>query len=68
MGYRSAKLLKHNLTVLSAWIFALLFFFPIFWMVLTSFKTELQAISVPPLFIFEPTLENFTLVQERGNN
>jgi sorbitol/mannitol transport system permease protein len=67
MGYRSAKLLKHNLTVLSAWIFALLFFFPIFWMVLTSFKTELQAISVPPLFIFEPTLENFTLVQERSD-
>jgi sorbitol/mannitol transport system permease protein len=67
MGYRSAKLLKHNLTVLFAWIFALLFFFPIFWMVLTSFKTELQAISVPPLFIFEPTLENFTLVQERSD-
>jgi len=67
MGYRSAKLIKHNLTVLSAWIFALLFFFPIFWMVLTSFKTELQAISVPPLFIFEPTLENFTLVQERSD-
>ena len=44
---------------------ACLFFFPIFWLFLTSFKTELQAIAVPPLLIFEPTLENFTLIQER---
>ena len=40
-------------------------FFPIFWMVLTSFKTELQAIAVPPLLFFEPTLENFSLIEER---
>lgn len=51
--------------VAGAWIMALLFFFPILWMVLTSFKTELQAIAVPPLLVFEPTLENFTLIQER---
>ena len=44
---------------------ACLFFFPIFWLFLTSFKTELQAIAVPPLLFFEPTLENFTLIQER---
>lgn len=40
-------------------------FFPIFWMVLTSFKTELQAIAVPPKWVFKPTLENFFLIQER---
>ncbi len=43
------------------------FSFQFFGWFLTSFKTELQAISVPPLFIFEPTLENFTLVQERSD-
>jgi sorbitol/mannitol transport system permease protein len=57
--------LKDRLAVVAAWIVAILFFFPIFWMVLTSFKTELQAIAVPPLLFFEPTLENFTLIQER---
>lgn len=57
--------LKDRLAVVTAWIVAILFFFPIFWMVLTSFKTELQAIAVPPLLIFEPTLENFALIQER---
>lgn len=67
IGYKKLKLIKHNLAVISSWIVALIFFFPIFWMVLTSFKTELQAISVPPLFFFEPTLENFEIVQERSD-
>lgn len=55
----------NRLYVISAWIIAAIFFFPIFWMVLTSFKTELQAIAVPPLLIFEPTFENYALVEER---
>ncbi|WP_439155532.1 carbohydrate ABC transporter permease [Yoonia sp.] len=57
--------LKDRIAVVAAWIVACLFFFPIFWMVLTSFKTELQAIAVPPKLFFEPTLENFTLIQDR---
>jgi sorbitol/mannitol transport system permease protein len=52
---------------LGAWAITLLLFFPLGWLVLTSFKTELQAISVPPLVIFPPTLENFTEVQERSD-
>ena len=51
--------------VAGAWAVAILMFFPIFWLFLTSFKTELQAIAVPPLLFFEPTLDNFTLIQER---
>ena len=51
----------------AAWAVALLLFFPLGWMVLTSFKTELQAISVPPLLFFTPTLENFSIVQERSD-
>ena len=57
--------LKHHLAALSSWGVAVLFFFPIFWMVLTSFKTELQAIAIPPLVMFEPTFENYTLIEER---
>jgi sorbitol/mannitol transport system permease protein len=51
----------------AAWGVALLLFFPLAWLALTAFKTELQAISVPPLFVFPPTLENFTEVQERSD-
>jgi sorbitol/mannitol transport system permease protein len=50
-----------------AWFFTLLLFFPLGWLILTAFKTELQAISVPPLFVFPPTMENFTEVQERSD-
>jgi sorbitol/mannitol transport system permease protein len=55
------------LRAVGAWIVTLLLFFPLGWLVLTSFKTELQAIHVPPLFIFEPTLDNFTEVQRRSD-
>src|SRR6218665_902 len=50
-----------------AWAAALLLFFPLGWLLLTAFKTELQAISVAPLLWFTPTLENFHEVQERSD-
>jgi sorbitol/mannitol transport system permease protein len=50
-----------------AWLVTLLLFFPLGWLVLTSFKTELQAIEVPPLFLFPPTLENFVEVESRSD-
>ncbi len=56
-----------KIRIFSSWFIALLLFFPIFWMFLTAFKTEIQAIAVPPLFFFEPTLENFSLVNERSD-
>ncbi|MBL1406564.1 MAG: carbohydrate ABC transporter permease [Rhizobiales bacterium] len=65
MDDKTINRIKDGSAVFASWTIALLFFFPIFWMVLTSFKTELQAIAVPPTLIFEPTLENYTLVQER---
>ena len=53
---------------LIAWFFGLLIFFPILWTILTSFKTEAEAIADPPSFLFfNWTLENYTVVQERSN-
>ncbi|PWK62374.1 carbohydrate ABC transporter permease [Roseicyclus mahoneyensis] len=55
-------------TTALAWAIGLLIFFPIFWTILTSFKTEAQAIANPPLFWgFDFTLENYAVVQERSN-
>lgn len=45
------------------WLVAALFFFPVFWMVLNSFKTELVANTRPVLF-FEPTLERWQAATE----
>jgi sorbitol/mannitol transport system permease protein len=50
-----------------AWGITLLLFFPLGWLILTAFKTELQAIEVPPQFFFAPTLENFHEVQARSD-
>ena len=61
------NLLLTSLRTLGAWAAALLLFFPLGWLFLTAFKTELQAIHVPPLFVFEPTLDNFSEVQRRSD-
>jgi len=51
-----------------AWLAGFIVFFPILWMILTSFKTELEAFSTPPSFVFfDWTLENYAIVQERSN-
>ena len=55
------------LRTLVAWTITLLLFFPLGWLILTAFKTELQAIEVPPLFWWTPTLENSHEVQERSD-
>ncbi|WP_298437430.1 carbohydrate ABC transporter permease [uncultured Jannaschia sp.] len=53
---------------LLAWGIGLLLFFPILWTILTSFKTEAEAIASPPNFIaFDWTLENYEVVQERSD-
>jgi sorbitol/mannitol transport system permease protein len=43
---------------LLAWIVGLVFFFPVFWMVLNSFKSEQDANTSPKLF-FHPTLDRY---------
>jgi sorbitol/mannitol transport system permease protein len=51
-----------------AWVVAFLIFFPILWTFITSFKSELDAIAMPPKFLFfNWTLENYFEVQERSN-
>jgi sorbitol/mannitol transport system permease protein len=41
-----------------AWLLGLVFFFPVFWMVLNSFKSEQDANTSPKLF-FHPTLDRY---------
>jgi sorbitol/mannitol transport system permease protein len=55
------------LRTLAAWLITLLVIFPLIWLVLTSFKTEQQAIAVPPQFFFTPTLESFREVNLRSD-
>src|SRR5947209_12867990 len=55
-------------STIAAWLFGFLIFFPILWMILTSFKTELDAFATPPSFLlFHWTTENYATVQERSD-
>jgi len=51
---------------LLAWLVAITLFFPILWMFITSFKTEVAAVATPPQLFFTPTLENYIDVQSRA--
>jgi sorbitol/mannitol transport system permease protein len=59
------KLLGHTLSGLTLLI-AFVVFFPILWMVLTSFKTEADAYTDPPLVVFQPTLENYQIALQQS--
>jgi sorbitol/mannitol transport system permease protein len=44
------------------WAAAVVWFFPVFWMILTGFKTEAQASTDPPTFFFVPTLDQYEAI------
>jgi sorbitol/mannitol transport system permease protein len=52
---------------IATWIIALGMFFPVLWVFLTSFKTEITAVATPPVLLFHPTLQNYTAVLERAD-
>ncbi len=55
------------LRTLVAWTATLLVVFPLLWLAITAFKTEQQAIAVPPELFFTPTLDTFREVMQRSD-
>ena len=65
---RAHSVRRKTVTTAASWLVALVIFFPILWMGVTSFKTELEAVNIPPSFLaFDWTIENYEIVQERSN-
>lgn len=56
-----------SLSFIAGWGAVILLIFPIIWMFLTSFKTEIDAISPEASLIFQPTLENYREVLARSH-
>ena len=63
---RAPAATRLSLSVLG-WIVGGITFFPIFWMAITSVKTEAQAISSTPLLFFRPTFENLANMIDGGD-
>ncbi len=65
---RAVTTQRKTINTAVAWAIGLLIFFPILWTILTSFKTEAEAIASPPSFLFfDWTMENYAAVQDRSN-
>jgi sorbitol/mannitol transport system permease protein len=65
---RTVSTRRKMVVTILAWSIGFLIFFPILWTILTSFKTEGDAIALPPKFIFfDWTTENYGIVQDRSD-
>jgi sorbitol/mannitol transport system permease protein len=56
---RQTKPLTRLILGVLTWVIILIFFFPVFWMAITGFKTETDANTETPHFIFKPTLAEY---------
>jgi len=53
---------------IAAGVFAcIVFLFPVFWMVLSSFKEQRDIFTVPPTLVFTPTLETYVSYMQRAD-
>jgi multiple sugar transport system permease protein len=57
--------LRSALYYAGLWAISLVFFAPIAWIVLASFKTRSDILAVPPKLIFTPTLQNYVELFQR---
>ena len=48
-------------------VIAFIFIFPILWTVMMSLKTRVDALSMPPKWIFLPTFEHYRTVWNEGS-
>src|SRR4051794_9991495 len=59
---RTGRRIGSRVLTLFTWLVALVFFLPVLWMVLSSFKQEADAASSPPTFFFVPTLDQYAAI------
>jgi sorbitol/mannitol transport system permease protein len=65
---RAVTTQRKAIVTASAWLVGFIIFFPILWMVITSFKTEGDAGMLPPKFLFFSwTMENYNAVLSESN-
>lgn len=63
MKRRKKRLTKEYLTKITLWVclvfLTAIFLFPIYWNATLAFKNEIDILTIPPIWIFRPTLDNF---------
>jgi sorbitol/mannitol transport system permease protein len=59
LAERQTKPITRLILGVLTWAIILVFFFPVFWMAITGFKTETDANTETPHFFFKPTLDEY---------
>jgi ABC-type glycerol-3-phosphate transport system permease component len=67
VGSRRRRKLQAALVYAALIVLAVIFLFPLLWVLGLSLKTRLQVFAVPPLFVWWPTLENYLDVLGRSD-
>lgn len=58
-NYGTGKRIKSLISQLILTIVTIILLFPVIWIYLTSIKTKKDAFSIPPVWVFKPTLNNY---------
>jgi sorbitol/mannitol transport system permease protein len=66
LAHRQSNPVGRLLLAILTWLVVLVFFFPVLWMALTGLKTEQEANTTTPHFIFKPTFSEFQAVWTGG--
>jgi sorbitol/mannitol transport system permease protein len=66
MGMEAKRKRSNILWTVLTYLLVFLLVFPVLWMVITGFKTEIAAITIPPVLFFQPTLDQFGLAFAGG--
>lgn len=64
---RRRSRLGHRIRIAAGLIACLVFLFPVFWMVLSSFKDQRDIFTMPPTLFFTPTLETYGSFMQRAD-
>src|SRR5947199_1364869 len=66
MGIEAMRKRSNFLWTVLTYLLVFLLVFPVLWMVITGFKTEIAAITIPPTLFFQPTLDQFQIAFQGG--
>src|SRR6266516_4083967 len=66
MGIEAMRKRSNFLWTVLTYLLVFFLVFPVLWMVISGFKTEISAISIPPTLFFQPTIDQFMLAFNGG--
>ena len=64
---RRKSRLGRRIRIAAGVLACVVFLFPVFWMVLSSFKEQRDIFTMPPTLFFTPTLETYTSYMQRAD-